>query len=125
VVSFAQLLEVLDNQKSQSSPLMNSGEEMSNFTVLRKGQELHKDKQVPFWDEFIGLCSDASGMSELLGVSTDKISSWPARIQEGLSKLERHKAMNPAEKEKTELIATGENGAFTTNSDPTNIGDLQ
>lgn len=122
-VSFAQLWEIIDKQ--QSSPLMGSGEDDKHLTVVRTGQEMHKEGQVPFWDEFISLCSDAEGLSQLLGISKEKVSSWPPRIQEALSKLERHKAMNPAEKEDTTQIATGDNGAFTTNTDPTNIGDVQ
>lgn len=125
MVSFAQLWEVIEKQKAQSSPLMNSGEEMDHLGVLRTGQELHNEKQISFWDEFTSLCADTDGLGKLLGVSREKISGWPARIRDGLSKLERHKAMNPAEKEKTALIATGDNGAFTTNTDPTNIGGVQ
>ncbi len=125
MISFAQLWEVIENEKSQSSPLMNSGEADENLAVIQTGQQLHKENQISFWDEFISLCSDTDGLSQLFGVSKEKISSWPARIREALTKLEKQRAMNPSEKEDTELMPTGDNGAFTTNSDPTNIGDTQ
>lgn len=125
MVSFAQLWEVIEKQKAQSSPLMNSGEDLEHLSVLRAGQDLHSDKQASFWDEFSSLCSDADGLAQLLGVGREKVAEWPARIREGLSKLERHKAMNPSEKEDTELIATGDNGAFTTNTDPMTAGGMR
>lgn len=123
MVSFAQMWRIVEDAKS--SPLMSSGEDDKQLVVVRTGQQLHNEKQIPFWDEFNSLCSDAEGLSQLLGVSKEQVSTWPARIREALGKLEKYKAMNPSDKEDTELMPTGQNGAFTTNSDPTNIGDIQ
>lgn len=123
MVSFAQLLEELDRNKA-NSPLMDSGEEDRAITIIKVGMDLHEDDKVSFWDEFISLCSNTSGLSELFGVSQEKVRSWPGRLRELIQKVEKRTAENPNEKPDTEVIPTGDNGAFTTNSDP-KIGDMQ
>ena len=123
MVSFAQMWKIVEDAKS--SPLMHSGEDDRQLATVRTGQQLHNEKQIPFWDEFTSLCSDTEGLSQLLGVSKEMVSTWPARIREAISKLEKHKRMNPTEKEDSEVMPTGDNGAFTTNSDPINIGDTE
>lgn len=124
VVSFAQLWEQIDKNKARRSPLMGSGEEERALTVVRAGKDMHEEGEVPFWDEFISLCSNTNGLSELLGVSPEKIRSWPNRIREMTDKLSKQTAENPNEKPDTEMIPTGDNGAFTTNSDP-NMGSMK
>ena len=122
-LSFAQLWEVIEKQKARNSPLMSSGEDTRHLSTVRTGNEMHKDGQPNFWDEFISLCADSEGLGQLLGVNSEKVRSWPPRIQEALEKLEKHTAQDPSEKEKTEVMPTGDNGAFTMNSYPTNLGD--
>jgi len=124
MVSFAELFEHMEKQKSNRSPLMGSGEEERALTVVRVGKDLHNEGETSFWDELITLCNNAEGLSELLGVSREKIRSWPAKIEEMLEKLERHNYESPRGKIKTEVIPTGDNGAFTTNVDP-NMGSLR
>lgn len=126
MVSFAQLWEIIDKEKAHGSPLMTSGEDQRQFNVVRTGKDMHKEGETPFWDEFISLCADADGLSQLLGISREKITSWPARIQETLEKLEKENAVDSSQKEKQEMTPTGDNGAFTTNTDPSisNIGDI-
>lgn len=123
MVSFAELWEQIDKEKARKSPLMSSEEDNRALIVVRTGKEMHEEGKTSFWEEFSSLCNNAEGMSQLLGVPTDKIRSWPAKIEEALDKLERQTAVSPSEKIKTELMPTGDNGAFTTNQDPTNIGD--
>lgn len=123
-VSFAQLWEQIDSEKFGSSPLMGSGEEARAISAVRAGKTLHEEGEASFWDEFISLCSNADGLAELLGVSREKVTSWPSRIKDYLQKLDKYNVENPSEKKKVEMIPTGENGAFTTNSDPTSIGDV-
>lgn len=120
MVSFAQLWEQLDKEKT---PLMDSGENGQAMNVLKLGKDLHHQKQTPFWDEFISICSNSEGLSNLLGISKEKIQSWPARIKEGLEKLENQTINNPHDKENREIIPTGLNGALTTNQDP-NLGEM-
>jgi hypothetical protein len=124
VVSFADLWEQIENKKAQNSPLMSSGEDLQALTVLRAAKDMHKENQPQFFDEFISLCSNAEGMAQLLGVSPEKVRSWPARIREVKEKLDKSNLMDTSVKEKKQMIPTGDNGAFTVNSDPLNIGDF-
>lgn len=123
-LSFAQLWEQIDKDKARRSPLMTSGESDRALIVARTGKELHPDGETSFWDEFTSLCSNAEGLGQLLGVSPTVVRSWPQKVQEALDKLQQQSAVDPAHKEKTEMMPTGDNGAFTTNTDPTNIGDV-
>lgn len=102
---------------------MTSGEDQRALTAIRIGNELHDEDQVSFWDEFISLCGSTDGLSELLGVSRDKIQSWPNRIKEMRDQWEKHTAESPSEKPDQEVLPTGDNGAFTTNVDPS-MGNL-
>lgn len=119
MVSFAQLWEQIEVERSRRSPLMGSGDEDAALRVIRVGKELHNEDETPFWDEFITVCGNVDGLAELLGIGREKISSWPARIREHLNKLEKQTAENPAEKPKAEVMPTGDNGGF--NVDP-NLG---
>lgn len=114
MISFLTLLE----QMSQSSPLMDSGEDSASMSIVRTGKQLRKDDETQFWDDFISLCSNADGLAELLEVSPQKIRSWPTKIKEVLDKLQTRTAEDPSEKQKDELLPTGETGAVTLNSDP-------
>jgi hypothetical protein len=125
MVSFAQLLEQLEKSKSQALPLMTSGEDGRALNVVRIGKEFHDKNETPFWDEFISLCGNTEDMSELLGVSKEKILSWPSKIQDMLDRLEQHNAESPMGREDKKVIPTGETGAVVTNQDPNNLGDMQ
>lgn len=116
MVSFAQLLEQLEKNK-ENTPLMTSGESGPALTVIRSGKELHSEGETPFWDEFISLCSNSDGLADLLGVSREKVNSWPARIQGQLEKLNQDNSQDVGKEEK-EVIPTGETGAIVTNEDP-------
>lgn len=126
-ISFAQLWEQIEKDKTRHSPLMSSGEDDRVMVVVRTGKELHKENQTPFWDEFVSLCNNSDGLAQLLGVGKEMVATWPSKIQEALEKLEKHAQMSPSEDEKDELMPTGDNGAVSFgNSDPTqNIGDVQ
>lgn len=119
-LSFAQMWEQIEKEKSFGSPLMTSGEPDRAATVVRTGKEMHGDKQKPFWDEFISLCSNSEGLSALLEVPSGKIRTWPAKIKEALERLNQQNTVDPTHKDKAEVIPTGLNGAITTNSDPIN-----
>jgi hypothetical protein len=118
MLSFQQLWEQM-----HKSPLMTSGDDSRVLTAVRVGKDMHQDGETSFWDEFITLCANTDGLSELLDVSPQKISSWPARIRENLEKLQRHDAESPHHREEEKLMPTGENGAVTTNVDPY-LGEL-
>lgn len=97
---------------------MDSGEDSQVLTIVRAGQSLRKEDESQFWDDFISLCSNASGLGELLQISPEKIRSWPSRIREALDKLEKHDAESPNIDKDTTMIPTGQNGAVTMNMDP-------
>lgn len=121
MVSFQRLWEAME--KSGTSPLMDSGDDGQVLTAVRVGKNLRKEDESPFWDDFITICSNSQGLSELLGVSPEKISSWPSRVREALDKLEKHDAESPNIKDDKEMIPTGDNGAFTVNTDP-HLGEI-
>lgn len=126
MVSFDELWEAMENQEA-TSPLMSSGDDSRALSVVRAGMDLRKEDESSFWDDFISLCSNG-GLADLLDVSKEKVARWPAIVQEHLEKLQNHDREDPGgEKDDTEMVATGENGAFTapvpSNSDP-NLGEL-
>lgn len=117
-LSFSSLWEQMEK-----NPLMTSGLDSQALTAVRSGENLHDDGESSFWDEFISLCSNREGMAELLDVSPDKVSNWPARIKEYLEEMKKKTIENPNEPEETEMIPTGDNGAVVTNQDPY-IGEI-
>ena len=121
MVSFGELWESMD--KSGTSPLMSSGEDGQTLSIVRSGKDLRKEDEGSFWDDFISLCSNVQGMSDLLDVAPEKIRTWPNKIQDALDKLEAHDAESPNVKTDTEVVPTGDNGALTLNVDP-QLGDM-
>jgi hypothetical protein len=111
-------------EKSGTSPLMDSGEDGQVLNLVRSGKDLRKEDETSFWDDFISLCGNVQGMSDLFGVSPDKIRSWPGKIQEALDKLETHDAESPNVRNDTDVMPTGDNGAVTVNVDP-QLGGMQ
>ena len=112
MISFFQFAEQLEK-----SPLMDGGDSPS-MGVIQAGKALRKDDESQFWDDFIRLCSNSSGLANLLGVSAEQVRRWPDKIKDLLDKLDTHTTEPNDRKEKTEQIPTGDNGAVTTNSDP-------
>ncbi len=56
--------------------------------LIKIGQEIRPDKS--FWDDFISIFStNNDDASDLLGVSSDIISSWPSKIKNGLKEVEK------------------------------------
>lgn len=125
MVSFGELWDVIENQKS-ISPLMDSGDDDRALSAVRSGMDLRKEDETPFWDDFISLCSN-DGLADLLDVSKDKIARWPSIIREYLGKLESHDREDPNREDDTEVVPTGDNGAFivppSSNVDP-NFGEI-
>jgi len=120
-LSFALLFEQMQKEKRQT-PLMDSGEEDKSMIIVRKGNQLRKEDDRPFWDDFIDLCGDAQGLSTLLQVEPQKIMKWPSRIREVLEKLQAHEAESPDSERRDKVIPTGDTGAFV-NQDP-HIGEM-
>ena len=110
-----------------ASPLMGSGNEDRAISVVRAGKDLRGEDESPFWEDFISLCSNA-GLADLLDVNSEKLARWPAKIREHLDKLESDGQESGNNDEETEMVPTGETGAFTvpnpaSNTDP-NLGAM-
>jgi hypothetical protein len=117
MLSFAELWEQMDS--AQKSPLMDSGEETKATELIRAGEQLRKEDQPSFWDDFLSLLSNSEGFGELLKIGSDKVLSWPERIREARNKLEKSDSGKRNPEEETEVTPTGDNGAVTaSNQDP-------
>lgn len=111
MLSFAQLWEIVDQEKS---PLMSSGEESQAMQVVRAGINLRQDEGASFWDDLIQLCSNAQGVADLLGVKREVVASWASRIRDVLDDIETHDRQTPNEDEEDDqVMPTGDNGAVT------------
>lgn len=114
MLSFYQLCEVLDREKSKSSPLMSSGQETQAMQVVRAGLHLRHEEDRSFWEDFIDLCSNADGLADLLGVSREAVTSWASRIRDTLDQVEDSNRQAPEDEEDEAILPTGDNGAITT-----------
>jgi len=93
MISFAKLLEQMEG-----SPVEDEAVE-----AVRAGINVREG----FWDDFINVTSNASGMSELLGVSRDKIAGWGSRIRQVLDTIEQNDDQT-ASQEKASTVPTSE-----------------
>ena len=59
-----------------------------------------------FWDNFILVCNNKEGVAALLNVTPEKVVSWPPLIQKYLEQSKNE--TNPEDKEKSEILDTGE-----------------
>ena len=53
--------------------------------AVRSGMNIRPD----FWDDFIQLCGNAEGLSELLDIPKHKISAWTPKIVTALDKVKQ------------------------------------
>jgi hypothetical protein len=72
------------------------------ISAIFTGQNIADD----FWDNFILVCNNKNGLAALLGVSPEKVMSWPSSIQK--HKEESKTKDNPEEKSKNQIINTGD-----------------
>ncbi len=109
MMSFEKLWNKLEILKEES-PLLDSGDDTKAMQILRVGLS-YED----FWDNFISLCQNSDGLAELLGVGSQYVSQWPLRIKENLDKVKKHDEQpENREKQKKEMLPTGQTGAITT-----------
>lgn len=112
-ISFARLCEEMDRQNVKS-PLMDSGEEGQAMQAIRAGLHLRSEEDGPsFWEDFISICSNTSGLAALLGVKEENVSRWATRIRQALQDAEKHDQQHGSEEEEEEMMPTGETGAVT------------
>lgn len=121
MISFAELWEQIES--ARKSPLMDSGEESKAAQLIRAGEQLRKEDEQSFWDDFLSLLSNTEGFADLFNVDSSKVLGWGQRIRELRQKTQNDPDHKSREEEETEVIPTGDNGAVTTNQDPM-LGDL-
>lgn len=113
-ITFAMILEAMEQDKSGSSPLLDSGEETRGMHTIRSGMAMRDEDDGSFWEEFISLCNDADGMADLLGVKREAVTSWASKIRTALENVRRHDQQSEEKPDETEtLLPTGDNGAIT------------
>lgn len=88
MINFKEYEEIIDNQKS--------------LEIIRKGIDLQRGSD--FWEDFLSLCGNADGMSQLLGVPKEKVTSWFGKI----NKLKSEIGPNKVDKTKDRIIKTGD-----------------
>ena len=98
MINFYNFWETLNAEEDKLPPLLDSGDDSKAMEVIRIGENVSKN----FWDNFMRLCNNAEGFSELLGVRADQISQWPAKIKESLDKIQQSN-----KQKKNNMVSTG------------------
>ena len=111
-ISFRQLLERLEPQHR-----VDTGEDRRAISAIRSGNDLRSDDDTSFWDDFLNLCVNADGLSDLLGVEIQSVRQWPKRVREARAKAESEDASAPGIRDDHEMLPTGDNGAVVINSE--------
>lgn len=105
MVSFWKLMQTM--KEDEEAALLDSGEESKAMRVVRTGIGLRNNKDCGnFWDDFISVCNDGEGLSELLEVPADKISNWASRVKEMMDKVDGEDDQITTEK-KSKIVSTG------------------
>lgn len=79
-MSFRKLWE---NMKSSKDNEKNSEIDPMAVTAIRTGLGLGDS----FWDDFMLLLNNSEGLSALLDVSIDEISTWRKKVEDGLAQV--------------------------------------
>ena len=95
MISFQKLWE---NMEAKSQEPLDS----KASSAIRTGIGVRED----FWDDFLSVINNSSGLSELLDVPVTKISSWHHRVREELDKVKKADEM-PDTNTKKKMIHTG------------------
>lgn len=75
--------------------------EKKALEVIRKGLSVRDD----FWDDFMSLCGNVEGMSDLLGTPRDKVTALGERIRKMISELQRKDSEGS---ERRKVLKTGD-----------------
>lgn len=110
-LTYNELLAIMEsNQDPAFGDLMGSGEETRSMKIIRAGMHLREgEDELEFWNDFMQLCGDAEGMSELLGVKSAEVRRWTARIRENINRVKEINSTNPEGEDNSKLMATGDN----------------
>lgn len=80
MVSFCTLWENMEKTPSEKDKVSEKA-----FSVIKTGTNIEEN----FWENFLRLLNNTSGVSELFDVSPEKISKWNSQIRIGLKQLEK------------------------------------
>lgn len=100
-MNFRKLWENMKDDKSQDDDFPEISP--MAITAIRTGLGLQDN----FWSDFIQLLNNSEGLSSLLGVSVDDISTWRKKIEDGLSQVGKDDGELDVGKNK-KLIKTGQ-----------------
>lgn len=95
MISFRQLWENMEASRDETS-------ESKASSAIRTGIGVSED----FWDNFLAVVNNSSGLSELLDVPVTKISSWHHRVREELDKVKKADEV-PDTSTKKKMLHTG------------------
>jgi len=79
MISFQKLWENMETAKGDE-PIDSKAS-----SAIRTGIGVRED----FWDDFLAVINNSSGLAELLDIPVTKISSWHHRIREELDKIKK------------------------------------
>ncbi len=101
-INYSVLVEQLYQEKAKRLDESCSSKKMLS---LRNGLNISKSD---FWQDLITMCGNAEGLSEILGVPSEKIRSWPDKIRAGLEEIKEIDNNNTKLKTKNQMLATGD-----------------
>jgi len=118
VVSFNALWEAINEQNADvaTEPLLDTGEDSKAMRAIRVGLNLRNEGEGDFWEDFIQVANNNDELANLLGVRPEDVATWPQKIQENLDKIRKKdgdQGQENGEKERNEMMPTGQNGALT------------
>lgn len=109
MASFQRLLENMKHFQEEE----NKASETKAMDAIRTGINISED----FWDNFLLVINNGSGMSELLGVPMTAISSWHSKVRNIYEKVKQADTV-PDPKKRGKLLHTAEEDPFGGGSEP-------
>ena len=99
--------DLLQNMR-EDADLEDEVRKNKSLNVIRKGLEIRDPGCGDFWEDFMAVCADASGVSELLDVPLVKVSKWASTIKEKIKQVENDK----------ETVADNSSKVISTGNEP-------
>jgi len=111
-LSFQRLCEIMDRRKAlreqEEGEAMQGGGESAAMTVVRSGLDLRSEDCGSFWDDFMNICNNAEGMSQLLDVPAEQVANWATKVREMVQKIEQADDQEAGSSDKkASVITTG------------------
>jgi hypothetical protein len=94
-ITFGEFYNLLENDNNSKA-----------LNVIRTGNNLRSADCGNFWDDFATICNNPEGLSELLGVPKEKITSWSEKISQLRKEVENQDSNKTNKKHR--IIKNGE-----------------